>query len=130
MAWKFLLDDGQEVDLDRLPPALFDEIAKGDADASWFTVYRFPGASTSRLWRLYVEACKIAGVQPGTEPATLADTLKLLDRLQATPDIEDLPMENGFPPEQGTPETGLSSGVPEDSDGLPTSLDVNPSETS
>lgn len=130
MAWKFVLDGGKEINLDRLPPSVFDEIAAAEPDASWFTVYRFPGASTARLWRLYIEACKVANVETGDEPATLADTLALLDRLEQTPDIEDQPMENGFPLEPVTLENGSSFGVPGDSDGPQQSHDSKASETS
>lgn len=129
MGWTFRIGDDTVVDLDRLPPDLFDTIAQDEPDASWYTVYRFPGASTGRLWRLYVAACKVVDREPGPEPVTLADTLRLLDRLEQTPDIEDLPMENGYPLDNPEVATGSSSGAPEDSDGLPTSPDGNPSET-
>lgn len=130
MSWKFLLDNNVEIHLDQLPPDLFDKIAATETDASWYTVYRFPGASTARLWKLYVEACNLAKQDPGDEPVTLAETIELLERLESTEDVEDEPMENGYPPTQGTPETGSSFGVPDDSDGLLTSLDNNESETS
>ena len=130
MTWKFVFDDDREVRLDQLPPALFDEIAKDDPDATWWTVFRFPGASTDRLWRLYLEAAKVIDVEPGDRPVTLADTLALLDRLEQIPDIEDEPMTDGFPPTPDAPVTGLSSGAPGDSDGLPTSPDGNQSEIS
>jgi len=128
MGWKFVLDNNVEVDLDQLPPALFDEIAANDKEASWYTVYRFPGATTDRLWRLYVEACKIVNQTPVKEPTTLHETLQLLDTLEQTTDIEDQPMENGYPPTQGAPENGSLSGAPVDSDGPLSSPENNPSE--
>jgi hypothetical protein len=130
MGWKFTLDGGKEVDLDRLPPAVFDELAREEPDSSWWMVYQTPGASTGRLWRLYVEACKVAEVDPGIEPSTLSDTISLLDRLERTEDADEKPMADGFPPTPDAPENGSSSGAPGDSDGLPMSPDDSPSEIS
>jgi hypothetical protein len=129
MAWKFVLDDGREVALDALSPAVYDELAAKDDGASWWTVYQAPAASTARLWRLYEEACTLVGADSGPEPTTLADTVALLDRLERVEDVEELPMVDGYPTEADEPETSSSSGAPADSDGLPTLLADNESET-
>jgi hypothetical protein len=130
MTWKFTFEDGRQVKLDELAPVVFDALAKNDPEATWWTVYMFPGASTERLWRLYCEAAKMLAIDPGSEPANLADTLRLLDRLERIPDVEEEPMSDGFPPMPDVPVTGLSSGAPGDSDGHLTSHDDSPSETS
>jgi hypothetical protein len=129
MAWKFTFEDGREVKLDELAPTVFDLLAKNDPEATWWTVYMFPGASTDRLWRLYCEAAKIVDADPGPEPVNLAETLQLLDRLERIPDVEEEPMSDGFPPTPDVPVTGSSSGAPGDSDGPQTSQDDSPSET-
>jgi hypothetical protein len=130
MAWKIKFGGDKEVNLDDLSPGLFDELAADSPGDTWWTVYTFPAGNTERLWRVVDAAARHAGLDPVERPTTMKGALALVDMLERVDDIEDQPMQDGFPTTPEAPESGSTSGSPENTDGLPMSSGDSPSTTS
>lgn len=130
MGWTVKFPDGPTVDIDDLTVDEFQTIAKDDPDG-WFSVYNFPAKTMERLDAV-IEACALHAGLPSPGPSTTVREFKARfdSWLEATPDIEDEPMNDGFPPTPDAPEIGSSSGTPGASDGLSTSPEDSPSTTS
>lgn len=123
-------EDGTVVDLDDLSPDVFDAIAQKETDASWWGIYRFPGASGSRLYAVMCAAAKHAGIDPPAKPSDMRESRALLEMIEQTKDIEDLPVQDGFPQKPSETETASLSGLSDDSDGDLPKLDENALATS
>ena len=128
MGWKinFVTDDPdnpKSVDLDDLPPSVFDDLAKDDPTGNWWSIYSFPGESFERMYKVICAAASHAGIDPPDSAQTMRDSERLVEMLERTVDIADQPAQDGFPQVPGATESGSSSGVPGDSDGLEKSAD-------
>jgi hypothetical protein len=131
MGWVVKLDDDHHVNLDDIPPSVYDEIASDDPDATWWGVYTWPGGNSKRLHAVISAAAAVAGVDAPAVPATMSEAKDLLNLLDQVEDIEEKPMIDGFPQMPDAPETGSGSGVPGDSDGpKPKRTEITPSGTS
>ncbi len=129
MGWQINFDADKSVDLDDLAPEVFEALAD-DNDATWFSVYLSPGATPERLYSIVCAAADHAGIDKPDKPTTMRDARALLEMIEPTEDIADRPFVDGFPQMPDAPEVGSTSGVPGDTDGLPTSSDDKESVTS
>jgi hypothetical protein len=117
-------EGGKVVDLDDLSPDAFDEIAAEDPlSGGWWTVYRFPGGSGSRLYKVACKAAEFGGAEVPSKPTNMRESLALLELCEQTEELE--PIEGGFPTVRSETETTSSSGLSEDSSGSPPQPEAN-----
>lgn len=129
MGWTVSFDtyDGEKVvNLDDLSPEVFEAIAKDEPGENFWGVYKSPGENPDRLYRVICAAASHAGIDPPGRPESMKAIQDQAAMFDTVLDIEEQPMQNGFPQEPGTPESGSSSGVPGDSDGTETSANDSP----
>jgi len=110
-------EGGKVVDLDDLSPDVYDKIAENDPNDTWWSIYKFPGATSARLYAVVCAAAEFAGVEPPSKPANMRESKLLLQLLELTQEIEDRPTMNGFPQTPSETATGSSSGPSDASDG-------------
>lgn len=130
MSWQITFapveEGGEEktVSLDDLAPDLFDQIAREETSGiTWYGVYSFPGDSFERMYRVICAAADHAGVPRPDRAVTMRDAELLVGMVKRTPDIEDAPVVDGFPPQPDATEVGSTSGAPGDLAGPPTLSD-------
>lgn len=117
-------EGGKVVDFDDLSPDLFDVIAKAEPlSGNWWNVYRYPGATASRLHAVLTATAQHAGVEVPSKPLNMREANALVEMLEATE--EPGPREGGFPTTPSETETTSSTGPSNDSDGSPAPPDEN-----
>lgn len=129
MGWKCNLGGDKSVDFDDLAPETFDQLGS-EEEVSWWTVYNVPAANTARLFRVISACAALAGVDPPERPKTVRESKRLLEMLEMTVDIDEMPMFDGFPQVPIATEKSSTSGALGDSDGLEPSPEPNQSASS
>lgn len=129
MGWQITLG-AQHVLVDDLPGKVVGTIARKH-DLSWLDLYLFPARDVEAFVDLVREVSTILGVAMPPH-SSVAEVVALTDTITRVDD--DLPTkwhkETGLPLGEGETETTSSSISPDATNGLPTSSDANPSETS
>lgn len=108
----FEKEDGEQVvvNLDDLSPEVYDQIAKDSGSGlTYWGVYLNPRETPEILYRVLCAAAASVGIEPPDRAETMRDSLKLSALFSAAPDIEDEPMEGGFPKEPIETEIGSTS---------------------
>jgi len=133
MGWKVNFvadDDGNEksVNLDDLSPETFAAIAKEvDAGLTYWGIYGFPRETPEILYRVICAAAEHLGVDAPERPTDMRGQ-KILDAmLEPVEDIEDQPMQDGFPKVPSETESGSSTtSLDLPTGGSPTTLEDSP----